>query len=48
MLGEIYSQALEAAGFKVKKSLDIGSELIAYKALQAGRSTPTPSTPAPR
>ena len=37
VLGEIYAQALEAAGFKVKKSLDIGSELIAYKALKGGK-----------
>ena len=37
VLGEIYSQALEAAGFKVKTSLDIGSELIAHKALQGGK-----------
>ena len=37
MLGEIYAQALEAAGFKVKKSLDLGSELIAYKALKGGK-----------
>jgi glycine betaine/choline ABC-type transport system substrate-binding protein len=37
VLGEIYSQALEAAGFTVKKQLDLGSELIAYKALQAGK-----------
>ena len=37
VLGEIYAQALEAAGFKVKKSLDIGSELIAHKALQGGK-----------
>jgi glycine betaine/choline ABC-type transport system substrate-binding protein len=37
VLGEIYSQALEAAGFKVKKSLDLGSELIAHKALQTGK-----------
>jgi glycine betaine/choline ABC-type transport system substrate-binding protein len=36
VLGEIYSQALEAAGFKVKKQLNLGSELIAYKALKAG------------
>jgi glycine betaine/choline ABC-type transport system substrate-binding protein len=36
VLGEIYAQALEAAGFKVKKSLNIGSELIAHKALKAG------------
>jgi glycine betaine/choline ABC-type transport system substrate-binding protein len=37
ILGEIYSQALEAAGFQVKKQLNLGSELIAYKALQAGK-----------
>jgi glycine betaine/choline ABC-type transport system substrate-binding protein len=37
VLGEIYSQALEAAGFKVKKQLNLGSELIAYKSLQAGK-----------
>ena len=37
ILGEIYSQALEAAGFKVKKQLNLGSELIAFKALKGGR-----------
>jgi len=37
VLGEIYSQALEAAGFTVKKQLNLGSELIAYKSLQAGK-----------
>ena len=37
MLGEIYSQALEAAGFTVKRQLNLGSELIAYKSLQAGK-----------
>ena len=36
VLGEIYSQALEAAGFKVKKQLNLGSELLAFKALKAG------------
>ncbi len=36
ILGEIYSQALEAAGFTVKKQLDLGSEQIALKALKAG------------
>jgi len=34
ILGEIYSQALTAAGFKVKKQLNLGSEQIAYKALK--------------
>ena len=37
VLGEIYSQALEAAGFTVKKQLNLGSELIAHKSLQAGK-----------
>jgi glycine betaine/choline ABC-type transport system substrate-binding protein len=37
VLGEIYSQALEAAGFTVKKQLNLGSELIAHKALQSGK-----------
>jgi glycine betaine/choline ABC-type transport system substrate-binding protein len=37
VLGEIYSQALEAAGFKVNRQLNLGSELIAYKALKAGK-----------
>jgi len=37
VLGEIYLQALEAAGFKVKKQLNLGSELIAHKSLQAGK-----------
>ena len=34
ILGEIYAQTLEAAGFKVKKQLNLGSEQIAYKALK--------------
>ncbi len=37
ILGEIYAQTLEAAGFKVKKQLNLGSELIAYKALKGGK-----------
>ena len=37
ILGEIYAQALEAAGFTVKKQLDLGSEQIAFKSLQSGR-----------
>jgi glycine betaine/choline ABC-type transport system substrate-binding protein len=36
VLGEIYSQALEAAGYKVKKQLNLGSEVIAFKALKGG------------
>ena len=36
VLGEIYSQALQAAGYKVKKQLNLGSEVIAFKALKQG------------
>jgi glycine betaine/choline ABC-type transport system substrate-binding protein len=36
ILGEIYTQALKAAGYKVSKDLNLGSELIAYKALRQG------------
>src|SRR5215211_3195966 len=36
ILGEIYAQALEAAGYDVKTDLNLGSEQIALKALQAG------------
>ena len=37
VLGEIYSQALEAAGYKVERQLNLGSELIAHKALKRGK-----------
>jgi len=37
ILGEIYSQALKAAGFEVDKKLNLGSEQIAYKALKSGQ-----------
>src|SRR3954466_57868 len=37
ILGEIYAQALQAAGFTVKKQLDLGSEQIAFKALKNGQ-----------
>jgi glycine betaine/choline ABC-type transport system substrate-binding protein len=37
ILGEIYAQAFEAAGFTVKKQLDLGSEQVAFKALKDGR-----------
>ncbi|MEY2442493.1 MAG: osmoprotectant transport system substrate-binding protein opuBD [bacterium] len=36
ILGEIYAQALQAAGYKVSKDLNLGSELVAYKALKQG------------
>ncbi len=36
ILGEIYAQALEAAGYNVKKDLDLGSELVAYRSLRGG------------
>jgi glycine betaine/choline ABC-type transport system substrate-binding protein len=37
VLGEIYSQSLEAAGYTVKRQLNLGSELIAYEALKSGK-----------
>jgi hypothetical protein len=36
-LGEIYAQALHAAGYKIKRQLNLGSEQIALKTLQAER-----------
>lgn len=35
VLGEIYAQALEAAGYKVKTDLNLGSETVALQALKA-------------
>lgn len=37
VVGEIYSQALQAAGYKVKKELNLGSEQIAFKAVKSGQ-----------
>jgi glycine betaine/choline ABC-type transport system substrate-binding protein len=36
ILGEIYAQALTAAGYDVKKELDLGAEQVAFKALKNG------------
>jgi glycine betaine/choline ABC-type transport system substrate-binding protein len=36
ILGEINAQALEAAGYKVKRDLNLGSEQIAFRALKNG------------
>ena len=36
ILGEIYAQALEAAGYKVKTDLNLGSETVALKAVKTG------------
>jgi osmoprotectant transport system substrate-binding protein len=36
VLGEIYSQALQAAGYNVKKDLNLGSETVALQALKSG------------
>ncbi len=36
ILGEIYAQALAAAGYKVKSDLNLGSETIARKAVKTG------------
>jgi osmoprotectant transport system substrate-binding protein len=37
ILGEIYTQALAAAGYKAKSDLSLGSETVALKTLQAGK-----------
>jgi osmoprotectant transport system substrate-binding protein len=37
ILGEIYSQALAAAGYKAKSDLSLGSETVALKTLKAGQ-----------
>ncbi len=36
ILGEIYAQSLQAAGYKVKKELNLGDEGVAFKALRQG------------
>ncbi|MBS1886353.1 MAG: hypothetical protein JSU06_04110 [Actinobacteria bacterium] len=37
ILGEIYTQALQAAGYKAKSDLSLGSETVALKTLKAGQ-----------
>jgi glycine betaine/choline ABC-type transport system substrate-binding protein len=37
ILGQIYAQALKAAGFTVKTQLNLGSEQIAFKAVKSGQ-----------
>jgi len=37
ILGEIYAQALAAAGYKVKTALNLGSETVARKAVKTGQ-----------
>jgi len=37
VLGQIYAQALDAAGYNVKTQLNLGDEFIALRALKAGR-----------
>jgi len=36
ILGEIYAQALSAAGYKVKSDLNLGSETVALKSVKSG------------
>jgi glycine betaine/choline ABC-type transport system substrate-binding protein len=36
ILGEIYAQALQAGGYKVRKRLDFGPELVAFKGVRDG------------
>jgi osmoprotectant transport system substrate-binding protein len=37
ILGEIYAQALQAAGYKVKTDLNLGSETVALQTLKSGQ-----------
>ena len=37
ILGEIYAQALKAAGYKVKSALNLGSETVALQAVKTGQ-----------
>ena len=37
ILGEIYTQALQAAGYNAKSDLSLGSETVAHKTLKAGK-----------
>jgi len=37
ILGEIYAQALKAAGYKVKSDLNLGSETVALQAVKSGQ-----------
>jgi glycine betaine/choline ABC-type transport system substrate-binding protein len=37
ILGEIYTQALKAAGYKAKSALNLGSETVALKAVKTGQ-----------
>jgi glycine betaine/choline ABC-type transport system substrate-binding protein len=37
ILGEIYAQALSAAGYEVKSALNLGSETVALKAVKTGQ-----------
>ena len=37
ILGEIYAQALQAAGYKVKTDLNLGSETVALKSVKSGQ-----------
>jgi glycine betaine/choline ABC-type transport system substrate-binding protein len=37
ILGEIYAQALKAGGYTIRKRLDYGSELIAFKGVKEGK-----------
>jgi osmoprotectant transport system substrate-binding protein len=42
ILGEIYAQALEAAGYSVQKELNLGDEQTALKALEGGQISAYP------
>src|SRR4051794_14101107 len=43
ILGQIYAQALKAAGYKVKTQLNLGSEQIAHRAVKSGQVAAYPA-----
>ena len=47
ILGEIYAQGLEAAGYNIETDLNLGSEQIALRPWSRARSAAIPSTPRP-
>src|SRR3954454_18555062 len=42
ILGEIYAQALQAGGYKVRKRLNVGPERVAYRAIRSRRIDASP------
>ena len=47
VLGEVYAQALEAAGYKVDKRLNLGSETVARQAVKSDQISGDPEYVSP-